>query len=268
MSSSNTDAAIGAARAYEALFIPALIGEWAPQVADAARLQAGERVLDVACGTGVVAREAAARVGSGGRVSGIDPGAGMLALARELAPAIDWQEGVAEVLPYPDRAFDAVLCQFGLMFFGDRAAALREMLRVLKPGGRLVVAVWDRLEAMPAYADEVALFERELGRPAGDALRAPFVLGDAHTFADLVSAAGASEIAVATRRGTGRFPSLRVMVEADLRGWLPVVGIRLDEQTIQRTLREAEVVLRAYAPGGGPTSFLTSVHILSARRPQ
>ena len=178
MTRSADDALTEAARTYEGLFIPALIGEWAPRVADAAMLNAGERVLDVACGTGVLAREAAARVGSTGRVSGIDPGIGMLALARELAPMIEWREGVAEALPYPDRSFDAALCQFGLMFFTDRARALREMLRVLKPGGRMALAVWDRLESMPAYAEEVALFDREAGRPAGDALRGPFVLGD------------------------------------------------------------------------------------------
>lgn len=70
----------------------------------------------------------------------------MLAVARQLEPAVDWREGFAESLPFPDESFDAVVSQFGLMFFTDRRQALREMLRVLVPGGRLAVAVWDSLE--------------------------------------------------------------------------------------------------------------------------
>jgi ubiquinone/menaquinone biosynthesis C-methylase UbiE len=118
------------------LFVPALFRQWAPIVADAARIKSSDRVLDVACGTGVLAREAAARTGQSGRVAGLDPHAGMLAVARGVSPAIDWQEGTAEALPFPDHAFDAVVCQFGIMFFPDRDKAIREMLRVMVPAGR------------------------------------------------------------------------------------------------------------------------------------
>jgi ubiquinone/menaquinone biosynthesis C-methylase UbiE len=98
-------------------------------------------VLDVACGTGVVAREAARRVGPAGAVAGLDRNEGMLAVARRMAPGIAWRHGLAEALPFPDGAFDAVICQFGLMFFEDRGKALGEMWRALRPGGRLAVAV-------------------------------------------------------------------------------------------------------------------------------
>src|SRR5262245_30404570 len=117
-------AQIDAARAYEALFVPALFGQWAPKLADAAQIQPGQRVLDVACGTGIVAREVSARIGSGGRVVGVDPSPGMLAVARQLAPNIEWREGVAESLPFPDQSFDTVVSQFGLMFFTDRPRSL------------------------------------------------------------------------------------------------------------------------------------------------
>src|SRR5262249_55468231 len=129
MSASASQAQIAAATAYEALFIPGLFGPWAPVVADLARIKSGDRVLDIACGTGVLAREAAARTGPTGHVAGLDPHAGMLAVARDLSPAIDWRDGTAEALPFPDRSFEVVVSQFGLMFFTDRDKAIREMLR-------------------------------------------------------------------------------------------------------------------------------------------
>ena len=125
--------------------------------------------------------------------------------------------GAAESLPFPDQSFDAVVSQFGLMFFMDRRQALREMLRVLAPGGRLVVAVWDSLETMPAYAAEVALLEQTAGRQAADALRAPFVLGNRQHLATLFSEAGVDSPEITTHHGTAQFPSIRTMVEADLR---------------------------------------------------
>ena len=151
--------AVQAAEAYEAMFVPALFAQWAPRVLDGVALSPGQRVLDVACGTGVLAREAARRVGLSGAVSGLDPAPGMLAVARRSAEVVDWREGVAESLPYADGQFDAVVSQFGLMFFADRVQALREMRRVLRPAGRLAVAVWSGLETMPALLREVAVVE-------------------------------------------------------------------------------------------------------------
>jgi ubiquinone/menaquinone biosynthesis C-methylase UbiE len=139
-----------AAEIYEEFFVPALFREWAPRVAAAAHLAAGDTVLDVACGTGVLAREAAQRVAPRGAVTGLDRNEGMLAVARRAAPAVDWRVGRAESLPFADGAFAAVVSQFGLMFFEDRVAALKEMWRVLRPGRRLAVAVWDSLSAAPA----------------------------------------------------------------------------------------------------------------------
>ena len=93
-------------------------------MADAAAIGAGQAALDVACGTGVLARELRRRTGAEGRVAGLDRNAGMLAVARRSAPGIDWREGRAERLPFADGSFDAVVSQFGLMFFEDRRAAL------------------------------------------------------------------------------------------------------------------------------------------------
>lgn len=257
---------IAAATAYENLHVPALFQQWAPRVVETAAIQSGHRVLDVACGTGVLAREAALRLGDNGFISGIDAGPGMLAVARQLAPSIEWREGAAESLPYEDDAFDAVISQFGLMFFQDRPAALREMLRVLVAGGRFAVAVWESLENSEAYPIEVELLERLAGQRAADALRAPFVLGDRTELINLFRDAGLDSVEIATHHGTARFPSIRIMVEADLRGWLPVMGVVLTEAQIEEILREAEDVLGKYVTAEGTVEFDTPAHIVSGTK--
>jgi len=263
MEESDLAAEIAGARAYENLHVPAVFKQWCPRMLDAADVSAGDRVLDVACGTGALAREAALRVGDSGFVAGVDPGRGMLAVARELAPAIEWQDGVAESLPFPDSSFDAVCCQFGLMFFSDRPQALREMIRVLRPGGKLAVAVWDSLENSGAYPIEVKLIERVAGTTAADALRAPFVLGDREGLTTLFEDSGIQSVCVATHDGMVRFPSIRIMVEADLRGWLPVMGVVLSADEIRIILAEAEELLAKYVTEDGRVAFSSPAHIVT-----
>jgi ubiquinone/menaquinone biosynthesis C-methylase UbiE len=258
---------IAAARAYEALHVPALFGQWCGPILDAAGVEPGQRVLDVACGTGVLGRSAAARVGSVGYIAGVDPDPGMLAVAGQLSPAVDWRQGVAESLPWPDRSFDVVVSQFGLMFFTDRERALREMLRVLDPGGRIAIAVWDQLENTAAYPIEVGLLQRIGGQRAADALRAPFVLGDTTELRQLFERAGAASVEIGTLLGTARFPSIRAMIEADLRGWLPVMGVMLEEDQISRILEQAETALHEYVAADGRVEFDLPAHIVTATKP-
>lgn len=266
MTDPTIQAQVDAAKAYEALMVPALFGEWASKVADTVQIQPGEQVLDVACGTGVLAREVLLRTGATGFVTGLDPSAGMLEVAKQLLPDVEWRQGVAESLPFPEASFDVVVSQFGLMFFDDRPEALREALRVLRPGGRLAFAVWDSLDNIPAYAEEVALLERLAGASAADALRAPFVLGNRGDLTTLFTDGGVESVEVATHKGTARFPSVRVMIEADLRGWLPIMNVVLTEEQIAGILQVAEQALSPYITGDGAASFGTSAHVVTGTK--
>jgi SAM-dependent methyltransferase len=258
-----TRESIDAATAYERLFVPAEFQEWAPRVAEAARVAPGQRVLDVACGTGVLSREVAARVGPSGFVAGFDLDPGMLSIAARVSSGVRWCRGNAESLPFTNAAFDSVVSQFGLMFFPDRLQSLREMLRVTAPGGRLAVAVWDTLERTPAYLALVGLLERFAEGHIANALRAPFALGDRQRLADLFDAAGMPAATIATVVGTGRFPDIRAMVEAELKGWMPVVGIHLSQDEIDRLVGEAQDALEPFTTPDGSVRFDSPAHIVT-----
>jgi ubiquinone/menaquinone biosynthesis C-methylase UbiE len=261
-----SQAQIDAATTYERLFVPAEFQEWAGTTVAAARIASAQHVLDVACGTGVVARVAAARSGSSGRVDGIDADPGMVNVAASLAPHVQYRQGTAEALPYADSSFDAVVCQFGLMFFTDRERALTEMQRVLRPRGRMAIVVWDTLQNTPAYDALVALLERVAGSRAAAALTAPFALGDKGVLKQLFEAAGIRQPSLETATCMSCFPSIRTMVEADLRGWLPVMGVVLEEATIEQVLREAEQVLSRWRAPDGKVRFESPAHIVTATK--
>ncbi|MBT8401302.1 MAG: methyltransferase domain-containing protein, partial [Rhodothermia bacterium] len=193
------------ARAYEKLLVPALFRAWADQMVSVADLQSDDEILDVACGTGVLSRAVKRHLGPGGSVTGLDLNSGMLAVAREQAGDIVWREGNAEALPFNDHSFDAVMSQFGLMLFESPAQALREMWRVLRPGGQLLVAVFDSLDQVPAYANAANVYEQVVGSSVGNALRFPFSMGDPDELRVLFERAGIPEPTVKTRRGSARF---------------------------------------------------------------
>ena len=188
----------------------------------------------------------------------------VLAVAATIEPAVEWVEGEAGNLPFDDGDFDAVVSQFGLMFFPDRVAAVREMLRCTRSGGRVVVAVWEALERTEAFPLSVDLLQRRAGAAAADALRAPFVLGDTAGLRGVFEDAGASSISIETHPGRARFPSIRSMVEADLRGWLPIMGVVLDDDLIESILAEAETVLGQFVDEpGGAMSFAAPAHVVT-----
>jgi SAM-dependent methyltransferase len=184
--------------AYERHMVPAIFGPWAPLLLDLARLQPGERVLDAACGTGIVARLARARVGTTGKITGGDLNPGMLAVARTVSeiaqPPIDWRDGNLEALPFADSEFDVVLCLQGLQFTAKRNVAAAELHRVLRPGGRLVLSIWRDLEHCPYMVAITGALEDRLGVEASRRMAAPCSLGSAAELRALLSNAGFQDI--------------------------------------------------------------------------
>lgn len=188
-----------AAQNYERYFVPTIGEPVARDLIAAAELRAGERVLDVACGTGVVARLAAEQVGPTGTVTGLDLNPGMLAVARSVAPAeppIAWHEASADDMPLPDGAFDVVLCSMGLQFMGDQLAALGEMRRVLAPGGRVLVTAPGPTPA--PFAIFAAALARHLSDDIAGFVHAVFSLHDPRELADLMAAAGLGDVTTDT----------------------------------------------------------------------
>ncbi|MFO1301461.1 MAG: methyltransferase domain-containing protein [Burkholderiaceae bacterium] len=253
-----------AADTYERFFVPALFRQWTGPMLDAARVGPDTpRVLDVACGTGVLARCAAQRVGTARDIVGVDPNEAMLAVARRVAPDIDWRAGRAEALPCEDASFDAVVCQFGLMFFEDRVAGLRQMLRVLRPGGR--VAVWDALDRTPGFAELVRLLEQTCGSEAADALRAPFSLGNAAELASLARRAGLADPRIETRGGTARFASIDDWIRTNVRGWS--FSALVDDDQLATLVAKAQRTMARFVAADASVAFDAPAHLLSARLP-
>jgi ubiquinone/menaquinone biosynthesis C-methylase UbiE len=253
-----------AAEVYEDFFVPALFQQWASRVADAAQISSGQCILDVACGTGVLTREVVDRVGASGSVIGLDLNEGMLAVAKRKAPEIEWRQGYAEALPFDSSSFDAVVCQFGLMFFENRRAAIEEMVRVVRQGGHLAIAVWDSLENIPGYAALTELLERLFGHEAADAMRAPFVLGDTQVLRSLFTDAGVPHAQITTHEGTARFPSISSWVYTDVKGW--TLADLIDDAQYQLLLREAENKLQRFVTPEGAVAFHLPAHIVTATK--
>jgi len=197
------------AEMYENYFVPAMFLPWATILLRHAAPRSQERVLDVACGTGIVARQAAPLVGAHGQVTALDMNAAMLAVARALpAPpgaTIAWQEGNAMALPFTNGAFDVVLCQHGLQFVPDRAGAVREMRRVLAPGGRALVIVLQALARHPVFEALMESAARHLSLPIS-AVMTPFALHDADELRTLFTAAGFKKVDILPESTTVRFP--------------------------------------------------------------
>jgi ubiquinone/menaquinone biosynthesis C-methylase UbiE len=242
----------GSAAAYEQHLVPVIFAPAAEGMLEALAPQPGERVLDVGCGTGVVARQAAPRVAPGGRVSGLDLNAAMLAVAAELDPGVEWIQGDAAAMPLPDAAFDVVACQAALMFVPDPAAALAEMRRVLAPGGRIGVSVFRGAACNPMYATFADLLERHVGPDAGTMMRSPFADWTVDELRGMLSEAGFAEPGVHIVCGGERYPSAAAMLEYEgSSSPLAPAFAALHDGVRDALLRDLETALADHTDDGG-----------------
>jgi ubiquinone/menaquinone biosynthesis C-methylase UbiE len=257
------------AELYERYLVPTVTLPWARELVARVGLRPGDRVLDVACGTGVVARLAASAVGAGGRVAALDVNSGMLAVGRSLQPpegaTIEWYEGSADALPFDDGEFDVVLCQLGLQFFPDRPAALREMRRVLAPGGRLGASVYTSIERNPAAQALADAVDRHLGDGASRAKRSEHSLADSEALRQLFVAAGFAGVRIDTVMQTMRFASVDEWVGIQFAA-TPLAQLIAGRDPVQRERivgRVSAGVSQALAASANddPFTFPQEVHI-------
>ncbi|MDQ3853105.1 MAG: methyltransferase domain-containing protein [Thermoproteota archaeon] len=244
------------AESYERYLVPLFFAPGAQYLIELAALREGERVLDLACGTGIVARSAANKVGANGMVVGVDLNEAMLAVARkassDISPQIKWRRGDARSIPFPDNTFDIVFCQQGLQFFPDRSAALREAYRVLVPNGRLALSAMRPIKYNPAYVLLAETLERYAGSDAGTMMRSPFLPLSTNELRDLLKTAGFQYVRILIGIGPVRYPSVKEFLRREMAS-SPLAGQikSLSDDVFGMMVRDLEATLEAYIDDDG-----------------
>lgn len=253
-----------AAQGYEQFFVPAIFDQWPPRIIEAASVIEGDSVLEVGCGTGVLAREVIKRVGTGGGVVGLDLSESMLTVARGICPDVDFRQGNAMSLPFDDESFDVVIASFVLMFVPDPVKAVSEMWRVLRPGGRLVITVWEALDQNPVYAGLVDIARRRIDDAAGSSLAWPFALGEKGKLVKICESAGISGIDIGAHDGRANFPSLEGFVRTEIQAW--VLAESVDEDGLNAVIRDAQERFADYCDASGAADIPLNAVIAKQRK--
>lgn len=250
---------------YQDVLVPAWFDRWAKAMIDLVPLEPGQRVLDVACGTGVVARRARPKVGPGGQVEGLDINTSMLAMARDLSADFDiaWIESDVSQIPRPNQHYDLVLCQHGYHYFPDKAAALGEIARVLRPGGRLAVSIWDgHNDYTNALCDALG---RHLSADIAAKQREQRTTPPTSELADELRAGGFSDVEIVRQELLIDVPAVADFVPLHL-GSMPIAAAyeALDEAEQKALISEVEAEL-GHLRQGDRLIYPDSIHVFLAR---
>jgi ubiquinone/menaquinone biosynthesis C-methylase UbiE len=275
MSETQSNPALVTAENYEKNVVTYTTSPFSAILLEHANPQPGEQVVDIACGTGVVARQTALRLGASGTIVGVDINPAMLAVARSLptpeGASIDWREGSALDLPLPDGTFDLALCQAGLQFFPDRPTALQEMFRVLRPGGRVAISVWRSIEHQPASQIIWEAIARHLNTTVS-AINPAMSLGDADVLRTLMESAGFAKVTIVARSYTVRQPHNPrkiAQILASVAGYMPsLAALNTEERAALAQAVESEIdsAFQKYVVGDEEL-YPVSAHIALARKP-
>lgn len=264
---------MSAAAVYEAGVVTGIFSEWTPALVATAKAAAGERALDLACGTGAVTRAVSRALGPGGSVVATDVSGAMLEVARDTplpegAAPVEWVEASAVDLPLPDADFDLVLCQQGLQFFPDKQAAAHEMARVLRPGGRLGLSVWRGLDQNPVQR---ALNDVLIERLGIGIFEPPFSFGEPAQVEQLLNGAGLADVDPRTETRNASYASVAEFVEVMIlagRSIIPAFAELSDEQVadIERaSVAKLEQMAPDYAVDGRFVFPMASLVVTAAK---
>lgn len=266
MANLNESSSDSPAEIYERLMVPGIFGPWSADLLERVNLQPGERLLDVACGTGIVSRQAAPFVGDTGRVVGLDMNAGILDKARSFDTLIDWREGDATNMPFSDHEFDVVVCHHGIQQIPDRSKSVAEMHRVLQPGRRLGAAMWCSIEGSPGYLSLRQALERHVGVTAAEAMDQPLCFGEAGPVQALLEEAGFRDVDVKRVSRMTHFTSPGEFTRAILVGGvMRRTGTQFSEETIQLLIDDVSSDLQSYVSADGLSVPMES-HLTTARK--
>lgn len=257
------------AESYEAYLVPTIFVPFTEALISSAGLRSGERVLDVACGTGIVSRMAAPIVGNSRSVVGLDIDRGMLEVARSASTAqagvIQWVQGDVASMPLENASFDVVLCQAALQFFPDRQAALREIGRVLASTGRLILSCFCAIERNPAFDALASALQRYVGSEAAAMRHAIFAVGKLEELLGMLNKAGFNDNHPSLLRTTVQFPSPEDFLIRQIASQSPWLISQLDQATRVALVDEIDSSLADFVDGDG-LAFPMEAHVVEAFR--
>lgn len=252
------------ARLYESGLVPAFFAHLADHIVESVDIQEGDRILDVGCGTGVLARAIAKRNGREDRIVGIDLNEAMLAVARDHSPKIKWQQGNACELPFPDASFQIVLSQGMMNHCPEPVTAFREMWRIQDTPGKLVVAFDAPFTDTSIYYHYTEVVRRVCSPEAIALFDAICALGERGNFTDILAEAGIAHAQVRRWDCPVYLPSIENLVEADVKA--TAISDFVDDETYQKLLSVAQDELAVYCKNDGSIESSLPVFIVTARK--